>query len=187
MSCERKLLLCLLIPLLRCIAADTPRPEVTRKTLDAPIEIQGYPCAKGYAFFYSDGRLNQCSVSRETAFGEVRVPSGSLINLRLDGKPQYAMLSHNANILSYRCRGGSWLGPGEGAMTAFYPSGKLKECFLAGDQDIQGVPCMGGSFFADVFGGGSGTFFYESGKLRSCKLSKDFGNLRRGEHIFQVR
>lgn len=163
-----------------------PRPAVSRKTLDQPTGIQGYPCAKGYAWFYPDGQLDQCSIAREIAFGEVLVPSGSIIHLLPDGKSQYVMLSHDAPVLGYRCRGGSWLGPGEGPVTALYPSGKLKVCYLAGDQNVQGVPCMGGGFIADVFGGGSGVYFYESGKLQRCKLSADFGELKRGEHFVQA-
>jgi hypothetical protein len=79
--------------------------------------------------------------------------------------------------------GGSWLGPGEGASTALYPSGELKECFLAGDQTVQGVPCMNGGILGD--GLGSGAMFYESGKLKSCKLTRDFGSHRKGERFVQ--
>ena len=52
-------------------------------------------------------------------------------------------------------------------MTGFYPSGKLKLGWLAGDQSVQGTPCKAGGFFADVFEGGAGTLFWENGKLGS--------------------
>jgi hypothetical protein len=87
-------------------------------------------------------------------------------------------MSHDAPILGMTCMGGSWLGPGEGAMVAFYPSGKLKQCYLAGDQLVQGVPCMSGGFFGD--GRGGGAMFHENGKLQSCKLTKDFGTSAEG-------
>jgi hypothetical protein len=67
-------------------------------------------------------------------------------------------------------------------MTAFYPSGKLKECWLAEDQLVQGIPCGR----SGIFTGDSGVQFYESGKLRACKLSKDYGKLRRGERFVQA-
>jgi hypothetical protein len=35
-------------------------------------------------------------------------------------------------------------------MTTFYPSGKLKQCWLAKDQVVQGVPCMNGGILGDV-------------------------------------
>ena len=91
-------------------------------------------------------------------------------------------MSHDIRILDYTCRGGGFGGP-EGYTTAFYHSGTLKLCWLAGDQAVQGIPCMGAGFIADVFGGGVGAYFHENGKLRSGKLSKDFGGLRRGEHF----
>jgi len=163
-------------------------PQVVRKSLEVPREIQGYPCAKGFAWFFADGHLNQCTVSRETAFGEARAPTGSIVVLHPDGTPNYLFLSHDAPVLGYICKGGGPLGPSEGATTAFYPSGKLKQCWLAEDRIIQGVPCMAaGGFLSAIFHhGGFSTNFYENGKLRSCTLSKDFDGQRRGELIVQA-
>jgi hypothetical protein len=42
------------------------------------------------------------------------------------------------------CDGGGFLGPAEGSETAFYPSGKLHQCYLAKNQVVQGVPCAQG-------------------------------------------
>jgi hypothetical protein len=69
-------------------------------------------------------------------------------------------------------------------MVAFYPSGKLKQCYLAGDQMVQGVPCMSGGFFGD--GRGGGAQFHENGKLKSCKLTKDFGAWHKGDRFVQT-
>jgi hypothetical protein len=159
-------------------------PHVSRKTLDQPTEIQGYPCAKGIAWFFDDGHLNRCTVTRETAFGEARIPAGSYIALNPDGTPDFVQMSHDAPILSMTCMGGSLLGAGEGAVVAFYPSGKLKQCYLAGDQDVQGVPCMNGGILGD--GREGGAIFYENGKLKSCKLTKDYGTQRKGERFVQA-
>jgi len=159
------------------------QPHVSRKTLDQPTEIQGYPCAKGYAWFFDDGRLNRCTVTREIPFGEARIPAGSYIALNPDGILTFIQMSHDAPIMGMTCMGGSFLGSGEGAMVAFYPSGKLKQCYLAGDQTVQGVPCMSGGFFAD--GRGGGAKFHENGKLASCKLTKDFGTQHKGERFVQ--
>lgn len=159
-------------------------PHVTRRFLHAPAEIQGYPCAKGYAWFFDDGHLSRCTVSQEAAFGEARIPAGSIIALHPDGTPVFVQMSHDAQVLGYTCLGGSWLGPAEGAMVGFYPSGKLKECYLAGDQTVQGIPCMNGGIFGD--GMGRGAEFYEDGKLKSCKLSRDFGALKRRTRFVQA-
>ena len=158
-------------------------PHVNRKTLDQPTEIQGYPCAKGLAWFFDDGRLNRCTVTREIPFGEARIPAGTYIALNPDGTPNLVQMSHDAPILGLTCMGGSWLGPGEGAMVAFYPSGKLKQCYLAGDQVVQGVPCMNGGLLGD--GRGGGTQFHENGKLKSCKQTRDFGAQHKGARFVQ--
>src|ERR1035438_201108 len=68
-------------------AGSTPQP--VRKTLDQTTEIQGYPCAKGYAWFYDTGRLERCTVAGNTIFGEAQVPAGSIIVLGPEGKPKY--------------------------------------------------------------------------------------------------
>jgi antitoxin component YwqK of YwqJK toxin-antitoxin module len=163
---------------------------VQRTILQQDTEMQRYPCAKGYAFLYADGRLEQCSISRETTFGEAKVPVGSLVILLPDGRPKYAMMQHDAEVAGVKCSGGNrLLGPGEGAMTVFYPSGKLQRCFLSEDEAVQGVPCMRGGFLG-LFGDGArrdgGAKFYESGKLESCTLAKDYGGQRRGDHFQQA-
>lgn len=42
-------------------ATGTPHQSY-RKTLNLPEEIQGYPCAKGYAWFFVAGKLEHCTV-----------------------------------------------------------------------------------------------------------------------------
>ena len=110
---------------------------------------------------------------------------------RCPASGRYAELlffSHDAPVLGYTCKGGGPLGASEGATTAFYPSGKLKQCWLAEDQIVQGVPCMAaGGFLTAIFHhGGFSTTFFENGKFRSCTLSKNFGGQRRGELIMQA-
>jgi len=120
-------------------------------------------------------------------FGEITVPQESWINLTHDGHPDYVFLAHDAHVADYFCKGGGFLGPREGAMTALYPSGKLKTCWLAADTVVDGLPCVHASIRADAFGGGSGTYFHENGRLKSCKLARGamIGNqvFRRGDHI----
>src|SRR5664279_4599087 len=173
---------CLILSAASSCTTHPPRETTTRKQLSIPTEIQGYPCAAGYAWFFADGKLASCFVSRETAFGEVTVPEKSIIYLGHDGTPHFVFLAHDAKVDGYVCRGG-----GHDYSTALYPSGRLKTCWLAADSVVDGVPCMRAGFTADVFGGGVATDFHEHGKLKTCKLSRDFkldGHaLRQGDHI----
>ena len=172
---------------LQCAICAAAPPHTYRKTLDQPTETQRYPCAKGYAWFYDDGRLSRCTVTREIPFGEARIPAGSYIALNPDGSPDLVQMSRDARILGLTCQGGSWLGPGEGSVVAFYPSGKLKLCYLAHDQTVQGVPCASGGFVLKATGVDPGVSFDESGKLRASKLSKDSGAQHKGERFVQAR
>ena len=168
-----------------------PRPVTHRTKLKQATVIQGYPCDKGYTWFYADGKLESCAVSKEFMFGEAKLPVGSILALEWTGAPKYAMMEHNSEVAGVKCSGGNWLlGPSEGAVTVLYPSGKLEQCWLAGDQSVQGVPCMTAGFIG-LFGDGArrdgGAKFYESGKLESCTLAKDFGGKRRGDHFQQAQ
>ena len=175
--------LCGLVFGLACFGRTATPPQKYRKTLAQNTVIQGYECAKGYAWFYPGDRLASCTVTKDTDFGVARASAGSWITLDADGRPKILQLVHDTSILGYKCRGGNRvLGPSEGATTAFYPSGKLEECWLAEDQDVQGIPCA----HSGMFTGDSSVKFYESGKVKSCTLAKDFRGQRRGEKFVQA-
>jgi hypothetical protein len=160
--------------------------ETQRKHLDQPTVLQGYPCARGYAWFFPDGRLNRCTVSREIDFGEARLPEGSIIELLPNGCLRYVMMKHDTVISNVRCSGGGPLGPAEGSITLLYPSGRLKLCYLVGDQVVQGVPCASGGFWKATVGHDQAVEFYENGRLKSCRLSQDFANQKRGDGFLQL-
>jgi len=166
-------------------------PDTYRKKLTQPTVIQGYPCAKDYAWFYPDGHLDQCFLSRNIDVGETHIPKGSIIQLfpvqderrRLIG----VMLNHNTVISGVRCSGGGLLGPAEGAGTTLYPGGELYACSPVKDQLVQGVPCRHADGPIGILYGlwfkhqdyDRGIEFYESGKLKSCGLSEDFGGQKK--------
>jgi hypothetical protein len=163
----------------------TAGASVHREKLKADTMIQSYPCAKGYVWFYSNGNLGRCTVAKETPFGEAMLPAGSILVLHGDGSLQFALLKHDTQVAGVTCKGGNGLlGPSEDSMTTFYASGKLKQCWLAADQVVQGVPCMNGGFRGDAFG--TGVEFYENGKLESCKLSKGYRTQPRGDRFIQA-
>ena len=93
--------------------------KAERKTLEQAQDASGIPCAKGYAWFYADGKLQRCTTSREIAFGEAKVPAGSIVVLLADGKPDYAMMVRKGcgsghPTLTVASRGNRVLGPSEG-------------------------------------------------------------------------
>ena len=166
-----------------CTACSSNPVRDQRRVLEGASTIQGLPCAKGYAWFYADDHLNRCTITRDIAFGEAWIPSGSVVQLRPDGSPQYALMSHDASVAGLHCAGGGLLGPAEGPVTEFYGDGRFKLCFLAGDQDVQGVPCASGGFWRAVFGHDVPVEFREDGKLKSCRLAADFSGKHRGERF----
>jgi hypothetical protein len=175
------LLAVLLFSLIYALSASS-QPQTVRKKLDKPTEIQGYPCAKGTAWFFADGHLNSCETSRPIDIGDAKIPTGSIVALRPDAKLDFVQLSDDTHIAGVICRGGSWQGPAGGSPTEFYQSGKLRQCFLVDNQEVQGVPCMSGGLIGDRQG--HAVQFSEDGRLQSCKLTKDFHGWRRGE-LFQ--
>jgi len=179
--------LCFAVLLCSFLSADAggAPPPTTRKALAQPTVIQGFPCAKGYAWFFSNGELSRCTLDREAIFAEITVPSGSIISLLSDGRPAFVQMSKDAPVHDFACQGGSILGAGEGPVVGFYPSGKLKLCSLVQDQEVQGVPCSKGGFLASLHGVDPSVLFYESGKLHSCRLTKDFAGLHAGAKFKQ--
>jgi hypothetical protein len=136
----------------------------------------------GYAWFFANGKVSDCHVSREIRFGDLTIQASSEISLTENDAPKSVFLAKDAREGNIVCRGGerAW-------STALYTTGRLKTCWLASDTVIDGIPCVRASFAADVFGGGAETDFDESGRLKACKLARDTtveGRLmRRGEHF----
>ena len=143
--------------------------------------VQGYPCAKGRAWFYDGGRLRGCTLSRDAFFGQARAEKGSIIYLREDGAPLRAMLLRASTVAGLRCAGAGFLGPAEGSVTEFYPDGHLKLCFLPEDTTVQGVPCARGGFWKATFSHEYPVELDEHGQLMSCGLAHDFDGHSRGD------
>jgi hypothetical protein len=168
----------LVLCVLQCAASASAPARTERRKLAQPAEIQGYPCARGYAWFYGDGKLQRCFVSRETQLGEALVPKGSFISLKPEGALDGVQMARSTRIHDVLCDGGGFLGPAEGSWVGLYPNGKLKGCYLTGNQEVQGVPCAHGGIFASL-ASDPAVNFYESGNLRSCRLSRDFNGQKK--------
>src|SRR5579863_9840141 len=109
------LLLCLSLPL--CVSVCTAsEPNALRNKITRDTTVQGYPCARGEAWFFPDGSLNQCNLSRPAAIGsDLRVPRGAVIELWPDGPAHFLLLHHSAILSGYRVRGGTQHGLARGA------------------------------------------------------------------------
>jgi len=88
-----------LLSLAYCAAVFAAQPQTARKTLPQPTAIRGFPCDKGYAWFFAGGQLQKCTVTREIPFGEITIPAGSWITLTADGKPAFVQMSHDALVV----------------------------------------------------------------------------------------
>ncbi|MEW6338594.1 MAG: hypothetical protein AB1625_14500 [Acidobacteriota bacterium] len=138
-----------------------------REVLDAPREVDGVPCTR-FVELAPDGRLVSCILERERAFGPVTLPANTQFTLRPDGSVNDVHLGADASFDSHAC-----LGRGPGAwMTGFHPNGRLRYCFLAADETIDGVPCRHGSVWGEITGGVI-VEFHDNGRLASCRLAAD--------------
>lgn len=146
-----------------------------RTTLTAPARFQGYECAPGPAWFYEGGKLKYCKLAHDGKFGDYTVPAGSWIHLRNDSTPEFVLLAHDTKLGKLLCRGNG----AESYSTALHPNGRLKECWLAGDQIVQGIPCQGATFLTAVMNNASARL-YDNGRLESCVLSTDFNGTGKG-------
>jgi hypothetical protein len=113
LSMKYALLLC--VPFLLCAAiSSASEPNALRNRILRDTTIQGYPCARGDAWFYPDGSLNQCTLSRSAALGDLPVPRGSVVEFWPNGAAHYLMLQRPAPLAGYKIRGGTRLGLSRG-------------------------------------------------------------------------
>jgi hypothetical protein len=182
------LLLCLLFVATVSVCAGS-EPNAIPTKLAHDTTLQGFSCARGPAWFYPDGALNQCTLSKSAEIGDLRIPRGSIVELWPDGGARYVMLPHAVVLAGYRLRGGTRLALAHGATTAFYQTGALHSFYLNGNQSIQGVPCSGGAWntFSDPTGSENRVDLYQDGKLESCRLSRGMLGFRGGQRIVMPR
>lgn len=144
-----------------------PRSTSRREPLREPRTIEGVPCER-FASYSVDGQLVSCVLSTGHTIGPVALPANTFIALRPDRSVADVHLGENMRYDGHTCRGS---GPDDW-MTGFYPDGRLRYCFLAADETIDGVPCRKGTFWGEISGGVM-VQFHPDGKLKSCRLTAD--------------
>lgn len=160
------------------------RPDMgplTTRSFEDTVEVQGLTTS-GDVTYYENGALYTAFIARQdTLYGHV-FPAGSRITLRPDSTLKWTFLAHDAPLEGIMCRG-----HGHDYMNAFHPNGRLQVAWLADDQVVQGVPCMGATFWRDVFGRGVGVHFATNGRLIKAKVSEDITiqghSFEKGDHV----
>lgn len=173
--------LVLVLAALAAASSQAQTPE--RRKLGHGTMIQGYPCAKGWAWFYANQQLKSCAVTVEIPFASITIPPGSIVDLTTDGKPLLVQLSHDTQVDGYTAQGGSLLGAGEGPMVAFYSDGKVREFYLAGDQTVDGVPCAHGGLVSTTLHGDPSVVLNPDGHLKACRLAEDYAGQKKGDRF----
>jgi len=157
--------------------AQEAKPKIVRSKPSTPVEIDGVPCAAGYAFREeSTGRLHQCRLDRDAVVRTAELKKGTTVALNPDGSIRYVFLPGTTMVGEHSCRGG-----GHDWMTHFHPNGELRLCWLSRDEVIRGVPCSRATFWGEFFGGKYATTeFHDNGSLSSCVASTatDIGGRR---------
>lgn len=162
-------------------------PNAIHNKLRRDAEIQGIPCFRGDAWFYPNGALNQCVLSRPAALGDILAPRRSIVELWPNGAPHFVALRRNTVVNGVRVMGSSRTRSSSAVVTTFYPSGKLRSVYLPGDQAVQGVPCHGGGSWISIAGPnreGNSVEFFDDGTLHSCRLAHAYGGYNSGQRFF---
>lgn len=153
--------------------ARVPQSPVTKPVdLTKPTVVGNFLCAPGHGGrqvrVFEDGALAQCELAERTAFFGHAVDAGTFVYLRADGSPESAWLPWNTRLDGHLCRGTGY----RGWSVDFHRDGRLRGCYLAEDETIQGVPCRKGTFGTEVTGGAY-VAFHPNGRLQSCAAARD--------------
>src|SRR5262245_2302836 len=135
------------------IASAAQSQELLRRRLPARVVIDGITCAptgSAYAEFHPSGRLAECPLASDTVMFGQSLPAMTWLGLTENGTPRRAWLPRDTRLSGHLCRGVGY----KGYSVEFHSSGQLKLCFLAADTEIEGVPCLRGTFWTEVRGRG---------------------------------
>ncbi|MGA7616793.1 MAG: hypothetical protein WBX15_16595 [Thermoanaerobaculia bacterium] len=130
-----------------------------------------------------NGVGERCRTSGDQKLFGSDIPAGSWLHFASGDTPDWLFLSKDTSLDGHVCRGegaGSW-------MTALHPDGRLRLCWLAEHETIDGVPCRRAGLWSDSTRGSVGVVFHENGRLRQCEASHPFAReghtFKRGETI----
>lgn len=194
----------LALTLLVAVVDPSPRPALVKL---APVAVvlpqDGIPCA-GTPSKYQTGKIKRCTLTREHRMGDQLLPPGSEVYLNetgalaqvvlgaeatfsgqllpakatvffeRDGRVRSFWLHEDAAIQGHRI----W-GHEDGQGNRLHPNGTVRAIWLAGDQEIDGIPCttsgnvlrMGMRVMS--LGTKRMAWFHDNGRLQQAMLSRD--------------
>lgn len=151
--------------------------KLTKLKLEEPAEIDGIPCMNE-ALMYPDGRLEGCSLARDTKVSGHMFPKGSWPYFDPPGVLKCVFLEYDYEVQGYLLRGER-----TNYQTCFYPNGWLRFGNLKEATVIQGVPCEKSTFEIWTLIGPSGVKFHDNGRLKGCLLSEDINSFKKHKLI----
>ncbi len=126
-------------------------------------EIQGFPCKKGYIWFYENWDIEEVRLCAPYEFNNLIIPEGTWIRLYRSENINVCFFLYDVEVEGYVCRGGSM--QREGVMITFHENGRLKCFFPREDTIVDGILCSLSLFH--------GINLHDNGRLKSCKLAED--------------
>jgi hypothetical protein len=111
-------------------------------------------------------RLSRCTLAAEAVVGTSRIPARSVVFIGANGGIEKAFLAHDTVIEGHLCQGDA-----DNWETVFHPNGRLRLCWLAQDERIDGVSCRRATIWADVTGGSAGVHLSSDGHLQQCEAA----------------
>ena len=114
------------------------------------------------------GHVLRCTLDKEATVAGAKLPAKSIAFFDANGVLNHMFLSRDAIIGGHACRGGA-----EAWETGFYPDGKLRLCWLAADETIDGVSCRKSTNWTDAVAGTVGVRLSIDGHLRQCESAID--------------
>jgi len=131
------------------------------------IALAALPCGK--VRVNQQNQLRNCALEADVKFAGAVIPKNSIVFFTSDGVVKKTFLARDTAIAGHVCRGG-----GDAWETGFYPSGRLRLCWLVKEETIDTIPCRRATILADVIGGRVGVWLHETGRLAHCEAATSF-------------
>ena len=194
----------LVLTLLLAVIDVSPRPALVKLAPVAFVLPQdGIPCAETPSK-YQTGRIKRCTLTQEHRIGAHLLPPGSEVYLdetgalaqvvlgaeaafsgqvlpakasvffEPDGRMRFFWLHEDAVIQGHRIRGHE-----DGAGNRLHPNGTVRAIWLAGDEEIDGIPCTSSGNLLRMgmrvtsLGTKRMAWFHDNGRLQQAMLSRD--------------